>query len=152
VSAVSTAHRAAPVLRQSLSHSHSSNALRLATPAQSLVISMAHLDGVAVSSALGGDVTRHELARMRNQGSLLGIRCGRHGYLYPSFQIDEVAGRVLPVVSSVNRLLHRHLSVEQTIRWWLDRAGTVDLPRLELLDAVSELTAEAKDVLRRRPA
>lgn len=133
----------ASTVRVALTPRLSSDALRRATPAQQLVLSMPHLDGPGLASALGVDVTCQKLARLRDRGLLLGIRCGRHGYLYPSFQVDARKGQFVPVVARINGPLSRRLGVEGALRWWADTSDQQGVSRLDRLHDSAGLIAEA---------
>lgn len=133
--------------RVTLDDAQASDALRRATPLQHLALVTPHLGSEAVRLALGGSnpgraVSKHELSRLRAQGTLLGVRCGRHGYLYPSFQVDPVQGHVVPTVAKVNRALRRHLTLEDTLRWWATPSDTYEAPRHECVALEPDRLAE----------
>lgn len=143
--------------RVHLDPAHSTDALRRATTAQQLVVSLPHMGTDTLRRALGGavsghGVSKHELVRLRDQGALLGVRCGRHGFLYPSFQVDIDQGQLVPVVAKINRLLHRRMDVESSLHWWLAPSSTTGLPRRDSLHDVSELLADPAITTSRSPA
>ena len=144
--------------RVPLDPAHSSGALRRATTAQEMVVRLPHIGTDELRRTLGGtaprrQVSKHEIVRLRDQGALLGVRCGRHGFLHPAFQIDVDQGQLVPVVAKVNRMLRRRLDVEETLRWWLATSSTTGVRRLQCLHRVPDLLAELDgpaDPLRQR--
>lgn len=125
------------------------DALRHATPIQQLVLERPHLGSEEVRTSLGGtgtgrDVSKQEVARLRSQGTLIGVRCGRHGFLYPAFQLDTVNRLVVPAVAKINRILRRTLTLEETLRWWCEPTDAHGTPRHERVAvAPDQLTHQA---------
>jgi hypothetical protein len=133
--------------RVSLDEAQASDALRRATPLQHLVLAAPHLGTEGMRAALGGtaphrEVTKHELRRLRAQGALLGVRCGRHGYLYPAFQVDATNGCIVPAVARINRVLHRSLTLEEALAWWAAPISTGGAPRRESVALDADRLAE----------
>lgn len=90
-----------------------------------LVLGGAYVTTDELLDILAGAPSRGSVARMRAQGSLVGVRVARRGYLHPDFQLDVSRGRVDPVIARVNKSLTPTLGHDDTIRWWLTaRSGS----------------------------
>ena len=121
-----------------------SNALRRATPLQHLVITRPSFDAGQLRGILRHEITPHEVRRLRDRGVLLGVRCGRHGYLYPQFQVEMRHRRFSPVAAKVNRVLTAALDTEESLRWWFERSTRTGRTRTESLELPDELMADAR--------
>lgn len=113
------------------------------------IFSVPHLTTRELRSALGGTAGRptlsdHELARLRDQGTLLGSRVGRFGFLYPTFQIDLERRQVFPLVAKVNRALRGTFDPDRVLRWWIQPGDGLFGQRLENLHRGAELIAQAR--------
>jgi hypothetical protein len=85
-----------------------------------LVTAVDHHGSDDVVRALGGAASPRDLARLRQQRAIFGLRFARRGFVYPAFQFEPELGRVNPTVASVNRLALRTCSTAMVARWWLD--------------------------------
>ena len=93
---------------------------RIEAEARRTVLAEEMLSSTAVSKALGaaGGNTRDAASARRARGELLGIPQGSR-YVYPAFQLDPLAKRVVPVVAAVNRHLGAHEDPWGVASWWI---------------------------------
>ena len=84
---------------------------------------------LSVTEALraGGKNTREVASRLRREGVLLGVLPpGARAYVYPAFQIDPVAGRLRPVVATVNTTLGAANDPWGVASWWVSPDDSLD--------------------------
>ena len=97
--------------------------LRIRTEARRAVLDIPMLRSSAVAEALGlsGVNTREAASGLRRRGVLLGVApsASTGSYLYPSFQLDPVERRVIPVVATVNRHLGAVDDPWGVASWWV---------------------------------
>ena len=103
--------------------------LALRTQARRAVLDVEMLTSAAIAQALGmrGTNQREAASRLRRTGALLGLPDGgSRGYLYPAFQVDPVAHRVHPVVTTVNRALDAAGDPWGVASWWVSPTPRLD--------------------------
>lgn len=97
--------------------------LRIRTEARRAVLDVPMLRSGGVAAALGlrGVNTREAASDLRRRGVLLGVApsASTRSYLYPSFQLDPVERRVVPVVAAVNRHLGALEDPWGVASWWV---------------------------------
>jgi hypothetical protein len=104
-------------------------ATRAGQPAPSLSTAKGAIEAGAyftsdeLSEILTGGPSHHYIARLRQQGSILGLRFVRRGYLHPAFQFDQDAQRVDPTVAKANKLLTSRMSAADAVLWWFEPGG-----------------------------
>lgn len=123
--------------------------LRIRAEARRAVLDVPMLRSGAVAAVLGlrGVHTREAASGLRSRGVLLGVApsASTRSYLHPSFQLDPVERRVVPVVAAVNRRLGALDDPWGVASWWVSphpRLGG-DAP----MDVVTTARAEGLPVL-----
>jgi len=86
--------------------------------ARSLILSQRHFTTNDLKVVLAGHPTPDNVARMRDQGKVVGIKVAQIGFVFPAFQFDVVLGRVNPSAALINRLLRKRAGPEEMLAWW----------------------------------
>jgi hypothetical protein len=118
--------------------------------ARSVVLSAEHYTSLELGDLLQGGPSPHQLTRMRDQRSLLGVRVVRKGYMYPAFQFDVARRRLDPHVAKINQALLSRISAGDAAIWWLRSPDGRPTPA-ELLatEGLEPLLAMAREHLAR---
>lgn len=105
---------------------------------RAVVLAHPHHTSGELSALLAGRPTPHQLSRLRDQRSLLGLRIVRRGYMYPAFQFDADRRRIDPRVVKVNQLVLAAMSPDDAMLWWLSAPPNRCTPADLLADASLE--------------
>lgn len=150
LSLVASAHTLADLRRTMLARTPEATVsdvlaqIRIESAARGAVLAVDMLTAADVATVVGskGKNRRSAASRLRADSAIVGVEQGGR-VLYPAFQFDHRAGRLRPVVATINRLLDAKGDPWGVASWWISPLGWLSEG---VTPAAAALTGEQDDL------